>query len=347
MRYKANPSVIGLFVLSAMLLVLMILFYLGGTGLSDHRKVRFILYFEGDVKGLQVGAPVSLRGVKVGQVEAMSISFDRETQHFAIPVIISVDLSKVGFGQTDETPGRELLDSLILQGLRATLNMQSLVTGKMEIQLDFLPETQVRLVDKEGRYPEIPTTPSSIEKLASALEELPLERMIRRVTEIMDLLNKLLAEANLPDFMTELGNLVERLDRIIKDLETAVPQLTSSSLELVKDSQKLLQQLQGDLVPLTREWTGLAVDSRKLVNGMDGKLGHAVKRWDETLAQGEAAFQDLQKSAESANQLIRKDSPLQTELLKALRELSAAARSVRVMSEYLERHPEALLRGKN
>jgi paraquat-inducible protein B len=344
---KANPSLIGLFALSAILLAIAALFYLGEAGLSDQRKVSFILYFDGDVKGLQVGAPVTLRGVKVGQVEEMSISFERQSRQFAIPVIISVDLSRVGFGQDEEMPGRELLDALILQGLRASLNLQSLVTGKMEIQLDFRPDTQVRLMDKAGEYPEIPTTPSNMEKLASALEELPLERMIKRVTEIMDILNKLLVEANLPEFMGDLTAVVQRLDHITRDLEQALPQLTADSRELVHDSLQLVQQLQQQLGPLTREWTGLAVDSRHLVEGMDTKLNHAVKRWDETLAEGESAFEGLQQSADSASQLIRKDSPLQTELLKALRELSAAARSIRIMSEYLERHPEALLRGKN
>ena len=135
MRYKANPTIIGLFVLSAMLLAIGAIFYLGGSGFSDHHKIKFILFFEGDVKGLQVGAPVTLRGVKVGQVEEMSISFESKSQRFDIPVIISIDLGKVGFNHEEFVPERALLESLILQGLRASLNLQSLVTGKMEVKV--------------------------------------------------------------------------------------------------------------------------------------------------------------------------------------------------------------------
>ncbi len=65
MQYRASPTLIGLFVLSSMLLGILAIFFLGSDGLSD-RSSKFILYFEGDVKGLQVGAPVNLRGRQGG-----------------------------------------------------------------------------------------------------------------------------------------------------------------------------------------------------------------------------------------------------------------------------------------
>lgn len=347
MQYKANPTIIGLFVLSAILLAIAAVFYLGGSGLSDQHKVKFILFFNGNVTGLQVGAPVTLRGVKVGQVEEMSITFESQTQRFDIPVIISIDLMKIGFTQGKPKPGRELLDTLIEQGLRASLYQQSLVTGKMEVRLDFRPDTVVRLVDKANLYPEIPTTASNMEKLASALEELPLDRMIRRVTEILEHIDKLVSRPEIPIMITDLASTMRRLDRITADLEKTVPQLTSSGLEVVNESLAMAKDLHQDLAPITSEWTQLAIDSRTLVNSLDSQISHAVKNWNETMADGQSAFQGVEASASSANELIRKGSPLQIELVKALRELSAAARSIRIMSEYLERHPEALLRGKN
>jgi paraquat-inducible protein B len=54
----------------------------------------------------------------------------------------------------------------------------------------------------------------------------------------------------------------------------------------------------------------------------------------------------VRKSAAAVDELINQDSPLMNNLVRTLDELAAAARSIRIMAEYLERHPEALLRGK-
>ncbi len=346
MQIRANPTIIGLFVLSSLLLGIAAIFYLGGDMLTD-RSSKMILYFEGDVRGLQVGSPVTLRGVKVGQVEAMSISYNKKDQTFSIPVIISIDQVKLGFKRKYEGKrGKELLDSMIEQGLRAKIYSQSLVTGKMEVELTYQPDTPVRLMSNTTEYPEIPTIPSNMEKFSSALEELPLERMVRRGSEILDSIDKVLSESDITKLLNEMAQVIHRLDSITADLETTIPQLTSGSLEAVNESHRMVYELKTNLAPLTKEWTGLAKDSRRLIGNMDGQLSHALRRWDETLATGESAFEGVQASAASANEFLRNDSPLQTELVKALRELSASARSIRIMSEYLERHPEALLRGK-
>jgi paraquat-inducible protein B len=321
-------------------------FYLGGDMLAD-RSSRLILFFEGDVRGLQVGSPVTLRGVKVGQVEDMSITYNVKDQTFSIPVIISVDQTRLGFKRIYEgEPGRRLIESMIAQGLRAKIYSQSLVTGKMEVELTYQPDTPVRLMSRSNEYPEIPTIPSNLEKISSALEELPLERMVRRISEIMDGVDRVLNETDVPLLLTEISLVIHRLDRITAELEKTIPAMSSGSLEVVNESLELVKGLQQSLGPLTEAWTGLAVDARKLVGNTQGQMMNAFERWDVTLATGESAFHDLQVTAASANRLIRNDSPLQNELVKALRELSAAARSIRIMSEYLERHPEALLRGK-
>jgi paraquat-inducible protein B len=339
MQYRANPTLIGLFVLGSLLLGILAVFFLGNDGFSD-RSSRFVLYFDGDVKGLQIGAPVNLLGVKVGQVEEMSIAYHEQSQSFEIPVIVNIDQSKLGFDQKQEgESGQRLLDNMIEQGLRARLNLQSLLTGKMEVELAFHPDTPVRLSGRPAAYPEIPTIPSSMEKLTSALEELPLQRMINRVTEILDTLQKTLSGADIPSLTSNLAAVMRRLEQISAQLEKATPQLTESSLTLLHESQGLVTELRRDLKPLIGEWTRVAADSRSLVQRLDQDL-------DRTLTTGNAALLQVQRSASSVNALVGENSPLLTDLTNALQELAAAARSIRIMAEYLERHPEALLRGK-
>ncbi|MDJ0807096.1 MAG: MlaD family protein [Gammaproteobacteria bacterium] len=347
MQIKANPAAIGLFVLLSLVLGVGAVFYLGGDLLAD-RSSRLILFFEGDVRGLQVGSPVTLRGVKVGQVEAISINYNDQDRTFAIPVIISVDQARLGFKRKYEgKPGRELLDKMIAQGLRAKLYSQSLVTGKMEIKLTYEPASPLRLMNIDSEYPELPTIPSNLEKISTAMEELPLAQIIQRVTEILDGLDRVMSNSDIPLLLTELSQVVHRLDRITSEMEKGIPQLTSESGKVVEETHALVMDLRESLTPLTAEWTRLAVDSQRLVGQVQKELPEAFANWDSTMASGESAFRGMQTGAVAANEFLREDSALQTELVKALRELSAAARSIRIMSEYLERHPEALLRGKN
>jgi paraquat-inducible protein B len=346
MQNKASPTLIGLFVLSAILLAIGAIFYLGGDGLSD-KSQGFILYFDGDVKGLQIGAPVTLRGVKVGQVEEMSIFFHEEVQSFEIPVIAKIDLSNLGLNDHPEpVAGRRLLDSMIEQGLRGRLNLQSLLTGKLEVELDFHPHTPIRLLNRSKEYPEIPTIPSSMEKLTSALEGLPLERMIKRITDILDALETTLTSTDMPALTNNLSLTVQRLEQITAHLEKTIPRLTENTSSLLAESQETLGGIKERVNPMILAWTGLAEDSRSLINQLEASLHEVVQGLDQSLVSGGAAMQQLERSAASLNSLMREDSLLMHEIQGALQELAAAARSIRLMAEYLERHPEALLRGK-
>ena len=334
---KVNPGLIGTFVFSAILLGLGAIFYLSSNGFSGQSRNYFILYFESDIKGLQIGSPVNFRGVKIGQVESMHIAYDSQNREFRIPVTISIDSGKVVFdGVERETEGLFNLDQMIQQGLRARLNLQSLVTGKLEVELNLEPTTEIRLVGrKDEKYPEIPTIQSNMEKLASAIEELPIKRITRRVSEILDHIDRVFASGEIPKMIETLGLMSERLDSISYQLETETPKLLTGS-----------QQTMEEVWILIRELTETTRETRRLIRSSEQRLETAFSSLDATLASGEATFDQVRQVAVSANKMISQDAPLISEMRAALREFGAAARSIRVMSEYLERHPEALLRGK-
>lgn len=332
---KVNPGLIGAFVLGAILLGLVVVFYLSNTGLGSQTHY-FILYFQNDIKGLQVGAPVSFRGVRIGQVESMRIAYQHQTGQFRIPVVISIDSNKVDFNGDPQTRTEVLdLQSLIKQGLRARLYLQSLVTGKLEIDLDFDPDSEIRLVGVDDEYSEIPTVESDLEKLASAFEELPLKRITRRVGEMLDSFDQIASDGELPKMVERMIALSKRLDTLSQQLEQAAPGLLASSRSTLEETRALIREL----TETTRE-------TRQLIARSGDQLDAAFASWDTTLASGEETFEQVRKVADSADQVIHPDSPLMLEMKSALRELTAAARSLRVMSDYLERHPESLLRGK-
>lgn len=333
---SVKPSLIGAFVLGALLLGLASALLLSDGGFT-RQSSKFLLYFEGDIKGLQVGAPVNFRGVKIGQVESMSIDYDSRRKQFSIPVVVSIESRKVGFdGGEGSSHGHFDIQELIRQGLRARLNLQSIVTGKLEIELDIIPDSPLRLVGGDDtEYPEIPTVQSSLEKIASAFEELPLQRITRRISKILDVIDKSAAEGQLERTLTSIVHLAERLDNISREIESEAPQLLADGRGSLRDARALMAEL-----------SATARETRQLFQRAGERLDAAFDGWDSTLASGEASFEQLKLTAASADGLLREDSTLLRDVEAALRELTAAAHSIRNLADYLERHPEALVRGK-
>jgi hypothetical protein len=139
MSKQANKTVIGIFVVGAIALVVVAIVVLG-SGKFFRQTLKAVCYFEGSVGGLNIGAPVVFRGVKIGSVTNVILRFDRKDLIFTIPVFIEIDPSKmVATGPEPKNPG-ENLKLLVDRGLRASLEMQSIVTGQMQVGLDFQPD---------------------------------------------------------------------------------------------------------------------------------------------------------------------------------------------------------------
>ncbi|MCG8486503.1 MAG: MlaD family protein [Chromatiales bacterium] len=335
MQSRISPTLIGGFVLASLVLGLTsVLLFSNGT--LANKPTQFILFFEGDVKGLQVGSPVNFRGVKVGQVESMSITYVQASKEFRIPVVIGIRDGHVEVdGVVTESGGKLELDELIAQGLRARLNLQSLVTGKLEIELDFMPETPIRLVADDNRYPEIPTVQSSMEKLATAIEQIPVERITQRLSEILDSIDEMMADGELKRLTTSLLQIAKRLDQISLLLANEAPELLANGNATLVEARAMIAEV-----------AGTAKQTRALISATDENLTSAFSRWDKTLASGDQAFREVGDTVNTTDRLLNEDSELVSQLTMTLRELGSAARAIRIMSEYLERHPEALLRGK-
>ena len=143
---KANPAVIGGFVIGAIALVVIGLLAFGGTNWFAKRN-KYVAYFPGSVKGLQVGAPVDFRGVTIGRVTDIKVLFNPEEVSARIPVVMEFDPTQIEVvGGEPIMAGAEGAKRLIDAGFRAQLQSQSLLTGLLFVNLDFLPKSPVRLV---------------------------------------------------------------------------------------------------------------------------------------------------------------------------------------------------------
>ena len=192
MSKQANTKLIGGFVIGAVVLVMAGILLFGSGKLFTEQK-KFVLFFEDDVKGLNVGAPVDFDGVKVGTVTDIKIVLNKKDLSLTIPVFIEIDPDKITFDskiselgklvESKNKGAKTFIQLMIDRGLRAQLEMQSLVTGQLGIHLDLHPDTPVRLVGAEPGIPEIPTARSALSALAETLEKLPIAEIADKIVK--------------------------------------------------------------------------------------------------------------------------------------------------------------------
>jgi paraquat-inducible protein B len=151
---RANPKWIGAFVLGAVALVVIGVLLLGGAKFLTEKRT-FVAYFEGSVKGLNIGAPVEFQGVRIGSVTDIQLQFLTEDLELRIPVFLQFEPGKISQVGAHVDPQQRFLKPLVERGLRAQLEMQSIVTGQLIVQLGFHPDTPIRLVG-DGKIPEVP-----------------------------------------------------------------------------------------------------------------------------------------------------------------------------------------------
>jgi paraquat-inducible protein B len=185
MAKQANRMMIGGFVVIAVIILAASLVVFG-SGKFFKKTNEYVLYFDGSVKGLSVGAPVLFQGVQVGAVTSISIQADMDTSKVDIPVIVEIEperfVTESGQHAESDEELREQITRLIEAGMRAVLEMQSFITGQLMIEVDFHPDTPVNLRNIDKDHLEIPTIPSTTQRLAQTLQRLDLEGMQKKPT---------------------------------------------------------------------------------------------------------------------------------------------------------------------
>ena len=188
---KANPAVIGGFVVGAIALIVIGLLVFGGTNWFAKRN-KYVAFFPGSVKGLRVGAPVDFRGVTIGQVTDIKVQFNPADVSAQLPVIIEVDPTRIEFvGRAPTGSPEENAKRLVEEGFGAQLQSQSLLTGLLFVNLDFYKDKPARMVRGEQPYPEIPTIPSEFEQLQQTAGDVAV-----RLPGLVEQLNGLLSTIN-------------------------------------------------------------------------------------------------------------------------------------------------------
>jgi paraquat-inducible protein B len=358
MSKQANKTAIGLFVVVAVALAVAAIIIFG-SGKFFVKQEQYVVYFEGSVKGLRVGAPVMFRGVKVGEVTDISI-YSNPASNFIIPVMLKVTPDKFhAIGPATQVKSRNQgMDNLIKTGLRAQLQMQSLVTGQLMINIDFYPDTPVKLIGRDGidfgqDVLEIPSIETPLQKIQQTLEDVPISDLAQSLQNSLEGIERFVNSEELTKSLHYFKQAMRDARNIMKHVDEKINPLFAEVDQTLKDTQTLLRNVDSQVAPLAtsfkstsdtaRETIG---DARKLVKNVNNRIGpiyNNIKRTEESL---NSALKSAETFFDNIDGMVSENSEFRYQADTLLRELTLAARSLRAFANYLERNPDALLRGK-
>jgi paraquat-inducible protein B len=332
MSKKSNPAMIGAFVVGAVGLLALGVALFGGSELFK-KRVNYVAYFEEQTKGLRVGSNVILNGVRVGYVSEIALLIDEERYETLTRVTLEIlpdtyipvrDGAPIAADLRDVIPHDELINEA---GMRAQLEIESFVTGQLLVRLDLRPDTEIRLAGIESDYPEIPTIRSDIQELLARMQ-----RWLANIRDNVDVdalaegltnaLNGIAALTNSPDLHESLAGLNEFMN-------SSDVQGLGSSLRLALD----------DVSAAAAQASALFRNADDDIDTVVADLQPVLEGLGETLKSAEATL-------DAARLQLRGDSEQVYQLQSTLREVEGAAAALREFFDYLERNPEALLRGK-
>jgi paraquat-inducible protein B len=331
-RNSPNPKIIGAFVTVMLgLIVAMVMYF--GTANFMNQSTHFILFFDQSVNGLQVGSPVKFRGVPVGSVKSIRIRADGQSaDSTAIPVIIEINRSRLerDLGVSGGAFAPESIQESLDRGLVAQLNLESVITGQLFVEFSFEPEkarATRKHLEATGDIYEIPTLSSSLDQITADLAQI--------IGDFKELDLDVLAE-NLNGLLLSAKTMLDGIDSegISNSVANAADQITDFVAS--EEFRQSVASMRGAFEEVR--------DTAKTFNLTEGPLARTVDTWTVQITE---TLDSLDKLTADASLLLKPGSDLRYEFETMLRELARTARAVRLLSEFLERNPNALITGRS
>ncbi len=342
MMQRANALRIGAFFVAGVAVLVTAVVLLSGGFFA--RTERAVLFFEGSVYGLQPGAPVVLRGVRVGRVLDIGLQADASG---TLRIPVQVDLQTERLGQAGPGPG---LPSLLQRGLHGQLATQSLLTGLLYVDLELrapqagatatatataaAPAATSTSTLADG-LPVIPTSAAPVQALLTQLQTLDVPALLDDLSTIARSTRQLVAGPDLQQGVKELAALATDLRRLTAQLERRVDPLAS-------DTQRSLASLRQTLDRLGRAADQVQTTTARAGSRVDGLADSAQP----ALANAARAAEELALSAQALRRATADDALLMQNLERGTEEVARAARALRQLAELLEREPQAVIRGR-
>ncbi|MGY0216864.1 MlaD family protein [Endozoicomonadaceae bacterium StTr2] len=328
MSQRANPVIVGGFMAAMIILIIGLLLYVGGGSLTASKKLRYELVYSSSIKGLNVGAPVALKGVKVGEVINITARVYPDKLDVLNSVIVDINpdaIVRVGSGGE---PKEDVVQALMDEGLAAKLKMQSLLTGLLYIEVNFYPIRSRNEFDIATEYPQMPTVPSDLEQLTQDLDSLDIPALADDFKAIAEGLRNLVDSdtarelpANLNSTVVSFGHMAEEMRQMAATMKT-------------------------DMALVRQELVPMAAELREFTATVNENTPQTLQQLNAVLAELENTLASTRETLERTEDLMAPDSSLLYQVRQSAKDVSRAARAVEEMAETLEEKPSALLYGK-
>ncbi len=205
----------------------------------------YVLLFDESVRGLSVGAPVELYGIKLGEVVDLKLEFDLDSKKFFVPVIVAMEPERISAAKKEEAlkiaehdPGTFLKALVEQQGLRAQLQSGNLLTGQLMVNLVFVSDAPKASLSDWNGFKAIPTIPGSFERLQESLGKITASLEKVKFDQIGGELQQTLQETRTT--VAEMGGFAKQLNK-----ETT-PKLQETLVELQKTLVEVQQGMGKD-----------------------------------------------------------------------------------------------------
>jgi paraquat-inducible protein B len=305
----AKPALVGAFVLSGAALAVIAVVLIAGSQIFT-RHIHAVTYFTGSVAGLDIGAPVTFRGVKVGSVTRIGLHIDLKDGSARIPVDLEMDPSLVSLAGKGDGDDASVFKRLRAAGLQSQLIMQSFVTGQLSVELDLAPTVRSTSAGGDVHGDEIPSSPSRLQTLETEIADLPLKKIAEDADRTLN------AIQNLADQLgPRVGPMVDSLKR---------------TSEAAHDTLDVAKVAVGHV-------DGLAVEGKHQVTVNGDELQRLLASSDKTVHDADALVLSL-------HEMTAPNSRMRDDLESATRDLAASASSLRTFTHEIERNPSDLIR---
>lgn len=344
MAAKNTATAIGAFVFAAGALFVFALGFLGTLEINNKDNI-FVLYFDESVNGLTAGAKVKYKGVPIGEVKEVRIRYNQPDESTAIPVFIEIDTERLqkNLGLDINLSDPKVFESQVkFLGLRAQLQMESLVTGVLFVELDYPvrpgPYQQVQL---EEKYKEIPTVPSQLAAVGQELTEFVArlsavdfarinQRLLRAMTDFSQFMNT--AEGKIGQVR------VAELQESLKDAIVALQDTLQGIGNFVESPE-----LKETIVSLDATLDDFKLTSTEVRK----RLPAFIEQLDRVAVELEGTLKSIDAASVEFTGLIAEDSAARYEAERAFSQLAEAARAIRRLADFIERNPKAFITGRS
>jgi len=276
MSRRANPKLVGAFVLTAIALLVAAALVFGSFTFFETTR-KFVVFFQGSVDGLTQGSAVLFRGVPLGRVLDVGIRYDPKDSTLEIPVIIEIRPGVIAKYSPTLNTNVELMKELIDRGLRARLESASLVTGQQVVQLNFFPGTPVNLQKTDLPYFQLPTVPSPTQQIMSSVDvaarDLP--TLIKQAAAVLDRVQQILSPENEAAIHTMLESAAALMKTLQADSESLGPLIdsahntTAGAGQLTTHLDEVVQSNREDIRAIFKNFRQNTVSLNKLIDQLN------------------------------------------------------------------------------